>query len=63
MKSQKILNLWNETSNSRFMKRKWNMTNDQSNTNYDVGKKFVYNTHILKSNLGNYNNAYILVRG
>ena len=63
MKSQKILNLWNETSNSRFMKRKWNMTNDQSNTNYDVGKKFVYNTHVLKSNLGNYNNAYILVRG
>ena len=31
--------------------------------NYDVGNGIIYNTEVLKANLCDYNNAYILVRG
>ena len=31
----KKINLLNEASNSRFATGKWNIANDQSNTNYD----------------------------
>ena len=62
MEHQKILNLLNETNNSKFLTRKWNIVNDQSNSNYDVGNEIIYNTENLKSNLCDYNDAYILVR-
>ena len=45
------------------MTRKWNIVNDQSNTNYDIENEIIYNTEVLKSNLCDYNDAYILVRG
>lgn len=35
MEDQKVLNLINEASDSRFMIREWNIVNDQSNINYD----------------------------
>ena len=53
----------NEASESKFVTRKWNIFNDQSNANYDVGTEIIYNTEVLKSYLCNYNDAYILVRG
>ena len=45
------------------MTRKWNIVNDNSNANYDVGNEIIYNTEVLKSNLCDYYDAYILVRG
>ena len=36
--------------------------NDQSNVNYDVGNETIYKIEILKSNLYDYNDDYILVR-
>ena len=45
------------------MPRKWNNFNDQSNVNYDVGNEIIYNTEVLRSNLCDYKNAYILVKG
>ena len=42
---------------------KWNIVNDQSNANYDVGNEIVCNTEILKSNICDYNDANILVKG
>ena len=48
---QTILNLW---------QKKWNIFNDNSRANYGEGN---YNTEVLISNLCNYNDAYILVRG
>ena len=63
MKHQKILNILNEASDSIFLTRKWNIANDESKVNYDIGSETVYNTEVLKSNLCDYNNAYILVRG
>ena len=63
MEHQKILNLLNEGNNSKFVTRKCNIVNDNSKANYDVGKKIIYNMEVLKSNLCNNNDAYILVRG
>ena len=53
----------NEASDFKFLTRKWNIFNDQSNANYDVGNEIIYNTEVLKSNFCNYNDAYILIRG
>ena len=36
--------------------------NDKSNKNYDIGNEIIYNTEVLKSNLCEYNDVYILVR-
>ena len=36
MEHQKMLNLLNQTSDSKFMTRKWNIVNDQSNKNFDA---------------------------
>ena len=64
MEHQKVLNLLNEASTSTFVTRKWNIVTDQSNTNnYDVGNEYICNTEVLKSNLCDYNDVYILVRG
>ena len=45
------------------MKRKWNIVSDQSNANYDVRNEIIYNTELLKSNVCDSNDAYILVTG
>ena len=63
MEQQKILNLLNAASDSKFVTRKWNIVNDNSKSNYDATNEITYNTEILKSNLCDYNKAYILLRG
>ena len=45
------------------MIRKWNIADDNLKANYGMGSEIIYNTEVLKPNLCNYNNAYILVRG
>ena len=37
--------------------------NDNSNANYNAENEIIYNTEVLKSNLCDYNNPHILVRG
>ena len=59
MEHQQILNLLNEASGSKFVARKWNIVNDNSNTNYNAIDEITYNAEVLKSSLCNYNNAYI----
>ena len=44
MEHQKKLNLLNEVNDSKFVTRKWNIVNDQSNANYDPGNEIIYNT-------------------
>ena len=63
MGHQKILNLLNEASDYEVVTKKWTIVNNQSNKNYDAGNKIICNTEVLKSNLCDYNNVYILVRG
>ena len=40
-----------------------NIVHGQSNAIYDAGFGIIYNKEVLKANLFNYNDAYILVRG
>ena len=63
MEHQKILNLLNEANDSKYLTRKWNIVNDRSNANCDVRNEIIFNTEVLKSNLCDNNDAYILVRG
>ena len=48
--------------NSNFMARGRSFINDQSKSKYRVGNEIISNTEILKSNLCDYSDAYILVR-
>ena len=56
MEHQKILNLLNGANNFKFVTREWNIVNGK-------GNEIIYNTEVVKSNLCDYNNAQILVRG
>ena len=63
MEHQKLLNLLNKASDSKFVTRKWNIINDQSISNFDVWNKIIYTTEVLNSNHCNYNDPASLVRG
>ena len=45
-----MLNLLNEANESKFVAIKWNIVNDQTNTNCGEKNQTIYNTEILKSN-------------
>ena len=63
MDHQKMSNLLTEENDCKFITRKWNTVNDNSQANYNVSSEIIYNTEILKSSICDYNNAYILARG
>ena len=73
MENQKIINLLNksDTNSKHFATKKWYIINDENNTNYGVDKDtgannpdtIKYNTRVLKPNLCDYAEAYILVDG
>ena len=56
-------NLLNHGNDFKFVTRKWNIVNDNSKANYEAENEMVYNTEVLKSNLCDYSDAYILVSG
>ena len=47
MEHQKILNLLNEANDSKCVTRKWNIDNDNSKANHDVGNEIICNTEVL----------------
>ena len=53
----------NDANDYKFVTRKWNIVNDLSNADYEVGNEIIYNTEVLKTTLCDYNDAYILVKG
>ena len=73
MENQKIINLLNkdDTDSKHFATKKWYIINDENNTNYGVNKDtgennpdtIKYDTRVLKPNLFDYAEAYILVDG
>ena len=73
MENQKIINLLDkiDTDSKHFATKKWYIINDENNTNYGVDKDtgannpdtIKYNTRVLKPNLCDYAEAYILVDG
>ena len=62
MEHQKILNWLNEANDSKFGTRTWNIVNDQSYEKYGVVNEINCDTEVLKSNLCDYSDGYILVR-
>ena len=73
MENQKIINLLDkdDTNSKHFATKKWYIINDENNTNYRVNKDtgannpdtIKYDTTVLKPNLSDYAEAYILVDG
>ena len=64
MEYQKIANLLNDGSNkpSKFRTRNWVEINDESRGTY-TGNDIKFKTTMLRSNLCDYADAYILVKG
>ena len=73
MENQNIINLLNKsgTNSIHFATKKWYIINDENNTNYGVNKDtgagapdtIKYDTRVLKPNLCESTEAYILVDG
>ena len=73
MENQKIINSLDkdDTNYKNFATKKWYIINDENNTNYGVNKDtgaenpdtIKYDTRVLKPNLCDYAEAYILVDG
>ena len=73
MENQKIINLLDkiDTDSKYFVTKKWYIINDENNYNYGVDKNtgannpdtIKYDTRVLKPNLCDYAEAYILVDG
>ena len=73
MENQKIINLLNkdDIDSKHFATKKWYIINDENNTNYGVNKDtgennpdtIKYDSRVLKPNLRDYAEAYILVDG
>ena len=57
MEHQKILNVLNESNDSKFVTRNWNIVNDKSDVNYSVRNEISYNTEVLNLLFCDYNNA------
>ena len=53
MEHEKMLNLLNEASDSKFVTRKWNIVNANSKKNYEAADEIAYKTEVLKSSLCN----------
>ena len=64
---QKITNFLNTTSDDkdlpRFVTKKWVEVFDQSGGNYNVNKEIRIKISILRSNLYDYSDAYIVIKG
>ena len=52
-----------EADDPEFVTRQWSIVNENSKANYDATNEMTYNTEVLKSNLCDYNDACILVKG
>ena len=73
MENQKIINLLDkiDTDSKHFATKKWYMINDENSTNYGVNKNtgadnpdtIKYDTRVIKPNLCDYAEAYILIDG
>ena len=67
MEFQKIVNFLDTTSDDKdlpkFVTKKWIEVYDQSEGNYNVNKEIRIKTSMLRSDLCDYSDAYIVVKG
>ena len=66
MQFQKIVNFLDITSDNKdltkFVTKKWIEVYDQSEGNYNVNKEIRIKTSILRSDLCNYSDAYVILK-
>ena len=62
---QKIANLLHTTSDNvpKFITKKWIEVHDQSGSSYSINKQIRFETLMLQSDLCDYSDAYIIVKG
>ena len=65
MEHQKLTNSLDDTTNqpSEFRARDWVEINDESQEIYKASNQIKFNTSMVKSNLCDYSDAYIRVKG
>ena len=67
MEFQKIANFLDITSDNKdlpkFVTKKWIEVYDQSEGNYNVNKEIRIKTSMLRSDLFDFNDAYIVIKG
>ena len=65
MEYQKTMNLLDNTPNqpTKFRTKNWVEINDESRGTYNTNSKIRFKTSMLRSNLFDYSDAYILVKG
>ena len=63
MEFQKIVNCNSDENLPRFITKKWVEVYDQSGGNYNVNKEIRMKTSMLRSDLYDYSDAYIFVKG
>ena len=67
MEFEKIINLLDTTSDDkdlpRFVTKKWIDVYDQSEKNYNTNKEIRIKTSMLRSDLCDFSDAYIVVKG
>ena len=67
MEFQKIINLYDKTSDAkdlpRFVTKKWTEIYDQSEKNYIINKEIRSKTPVLRSDLCHFTDVYIVVKG
>ena len=64
MEYQKVIHVLDDTTNqlSKFRPRNWFETNDESKGGYD-NSNIRFKTFMIRSNLCDYSDAYIIVKG
>ena len=55
--------LLNDSSLSKFVTKKWVNVNDLSSGQYSASKKIMFKTSMLRADLCNYSDAYIVDNG
>ena len=65
MEYQKITNLLGKIPEKvpRFITKKWIEVHDQSGETYNTDKQIRFKTPMLRSDLGDYSDVYIVVKG
>ena len=62
MEHYKISKLLNDWTVSKFVRKKWVEVNDLSSSQYSMNKNIRFKTSMLRSDLCDYSDAYILVK-